>query len=125
MASEQRHPSPLRTHREELDRQWRLVELKLEQQRIPTYSLVQISNSASREAYQCSVTDKLAGQPKEGLLEVVVGFSGDIVVLEVLLAVESDGLGFDLSLLDIDLITGQDNWDVLANTDQITWMLLV
>ena len=75
--------------------------------------------------YKCCVSDKLSCQPQERLLEVVVRLGGDIVVLEVLLAVESDGLGFDLSLLDIDLITGQDNWDVLANTDQITWMLLV
>lgn len=31
---------------------------------------------------QVRVTDQLAGQPQEGLLEVVVGLGGDVVVLE-------------------------------------------
>jgi hypothetical protein len=43
---------------------------------------------------------------QERLLEVVVGLGGDVVVLEVFLAVESDGLGLDFALLDIDLVTG-------------------
>lgn len=33
---------------------------------------------------------------------------------------ESDGLGLDLALLHIDLVSGEDNWDVLADTDKIT-----
>jgi hypothetical protein len=32
--------------------------------------------------------NKLASEPKEGLLEVVVGLGGNVVVLQVLLAVE-------------------------------------
>ena len=72
------------------------------------------------DAYQLGVADKLAGEPKEGLLEVVVGLGRDVVVLEVLLAVESDGLGLDLALLDIDLVAAQDNGDVLADTDEVT-----
>ena len=36
----------------------------------------------------------LAGQPEEWLLEVVVALGGYVVVLEVLLAVEHDALGF-------------------------------
>jgi hypothetical protein len=39
--------------------------------------------------------------------------------LEVLLSVEGDGLGLDLALLDVDLVAGQDNGDVLADTDQV------
>lgn len=70
--------------------------------------------------YQSWVSDKLSGQPQEGLLEVVVRLGGDIVVLKVLLAVESDSLGLDLSLLDINLVTSKDDWDVLADTDQVT-----
>ena len=35
--------------------------------------------------------------------------------LEILLAVEDDGLGFDLPVLDVHLVPGQHNWDVLAN----------
>lgn len=33
---------------------------------------------------------------------------------------ESDGLGLDLSLLNVDLVTAQDNGDVLADADEIT-----
>lgn len=40
--------------------------------------------------------------------------------MEVLLAVEGDGLGLHLTLLDIDLVTGEDNGDVLADTDEVT-----
>ena len=72
------------------------------------------------DAYQSLVADELPGEPQERLLEVVVGLGGDVVVLEVLLAVESDGLGLDLALLDVDLVAGQDNGNVLANADQVT-----
>jgi len=40
--------------------------------------------------------------------------------LKVLLSVEGDGLGLDLSLLDINLVSGQDDGDVFADTDEIT-----
>jgi hypothetical protein len=66
------------------------------------------------------VANKLAGEPQEGLFEVVVGLGGDIVVLEVLLAVESDRLGLDLALLHVDLVTAENDGNVLANTDEIT-----
>jgi len=70
--------------------------------------------------FKSGVSDQLAGQPEEGLLEVVVGLGGDIVVLEVLLSVEGDCLCLDLSLLDINLVAGEDDGDVLADTDQVT-----
>jgi len=70
--------------------------------------------------FQTWVTDELSRQPQEWLLEVVVGLGGDIVVLEVLLSVEGDRLGLDLSLLNINLVAGQDDGNVLADTDQIT-----
>ena len=70
-------------------------------------------------AYQSLVADKLPCEPQEGLLEVVVGLGGDVVVLQVLLAVEGDGLGLDLALLHVDLVTGEDDGDVLADTDEI------
>jgi hypothetical protein len=54
-------------------------------------------------AYQALVADELPREPQEGLLEVVVGLGGDVVVL-----------------LDVDLVAGQDNGDVLADTDQVT-----
>jgi hypothetical protein len=73
------------------------------------------------EMYQGWVADKLACQPKERLLEVVVGLRRDIVVLKVLLSVECDGLSFDFSLLHINLVTGEDDWDVLADANQVTF----
>jgi hypothetical protein len=69
---------------------------------------------------QSSVANKLSCQPEERLLEVVIGLSGDVVVLKVLLSVESDCFGLHLSLLDINLVTGEDDGDILADTDQIT-----
>jgi hypothetical protein len=72
------------------------------------------------ETYQGWVADKLACQPEEGLLEVVVGLRRDIVVLKVLLSVECDCLSFHFSLLDINLVTGEDDWDVLADANQVT-----
>lgn len=33
---------------------------------------------------------------------------------------EGDGLGLDLAILDIDLVSAENNRDVLANTDEIT-----
>jgi hypothetical protein len=35
--------------------------------------------------------------------------------------VEGNGFRLYLALLDIDLVAGEDDWDVLAHTDQITW----
>merc|ERR1712000_462205 len=78
------------------------------------------SKGGGGNKFQRGVADELAGEPEEGLLEVVVGLGGDVVVLEVLLAVEGDGLGLDLALLHIDLVTAEDNGDVLADTDEIT-----
>jgi len=71
-------------------------------------------------AHQSGVANKLPCQPQERLLKVVVGLSGDIVVLEVLLSVESDGLGLHFALLNIDLVSTEDDGDVLADTDQVT-----
>jgi hypothetical protein len=75
----------------------------------------------SRGTHELGVADKLASEPKEGLLEVVVRLGGDVVVLEVLLAVEGDGLGLDLALLHVDLVTSEDDGNVLADTDEVTW----
>lgn len=34
---------------------------------------------------------------------------------------EGNGLGLHLTLLNVDLVTGEDNRDILADTDEITW----
>jgi len=66
------------------------------------------------------VANQLPGEPEERLFEVVVGLGRDVVVLQVLLAMEGDGLSLDFALLDIDLVAAQNNGDVLANPDKIT-----
>lgn len=75
--------------------------------------------------YKSCVADQFPGKPQERLLEVVVGLGRNVIVLEVLLAVECDGLGLDLALLDVDLVSGQNDGNVLADTDQVTCSLLV
>ena len=70
--------------------------------------------------YQTQVADELASQPEERLLKVVVGLGRNVIVLQVLLAVERNGLGLDLALLDVDLVTAKDDGDILANTNEIT-----
>jgi hypothetical protein len=68
---------------------------------------------------QVGVSDESSEEPDEGLLELIVALCRDIVVLEVLLSVEGDLLGLDLSVLDVDLVANQDNWDVLTDSDEI------
>ena len=80
--------------------------------------LTQISGP---ETYKLGVANELATEPEERLLEVVVGLGGDVVVLEVLLSVEGDSLGLDLALLHIDLVTAENDGNVLANSDEITY----
>lgn len=72
------------------------------------------------ETYQARVSNELSCEPQERFLEVVVGFSRDIVVLEVLLAVESDSLGLHFPLFDVDLVTAEDDRYIFTNTDEIT-----
>lgn len=78
------------------------------------------SEGRSSNELKVRVTDQLASKPQERLLKVVVGLGRDIIVLQVLLAVECDGLCLNLALLDIDLVTAKNNWDVFADTDKIT-----
>ena len=71
--------------------------------------------------YQSSIADQLSCQPQEWFLKVVVRFGGDVVVLQVLFAVESDGLSLDFALLHIDFVAAKHDRDLLANADQVTW----
>jgi len=68
---------------------------------------------------EVGVVHESSEEPDEWLLELVVGLGGDVVVLEVLLSVEGNLLGLDLSVLDVDLVTDEHNWDGLADTGQI------
>ena len=76
--------------------------------------------SWSSDEFKLRVADQFAGQPQERLLEVVVRLGRDVVVLEVLLAVECDGLGLDLALLHVDLVSAENDGDVFADSDEIT-----
>lgn len=78
------------------------------------------SESGRGDELQLRVADQFTGQPEERLLKVVVGLGRNIVVLEVLLAVESDCLGLDFSFLDIDFVTAEDDGDAFADADEIT-----
>ena len=67
-------------------------------------------------------------EPDERLLVLVVALGRDIVVLKVLLSVESDLFGLYFSVLNIDLVSNEDDWDVWANSSQILvplWHVLV
>lgn len=90
--------------------------------------LIGVSSEGSKLAYgegatyQARIADQLTSEPQERLLKVVVRLGGDIVVLQVLLAVESDGLGLHLALLNVDLVTAEDDGDTLADTDKVAWI---
>mmetsp|Transcript_26955 Transcript_26955/g.63311 ORF Transcript_26955/g.63311 Transcript_26955/m.63311 type:complete len:233 (-) Transcript_26955:98-796(-) len=66
------------------------------------------------------VSGELACQPQERLFEIVVGFRRNIIVLQVLLTVECDLLSLDLAIFDFNFISAQHNWNILANSSQIT-----
>ena len=34
---------------------------------------------------------------------------------------EGDGLGFDFALLDVDFVAAEDDGDVFADADEVTW----
>lgn len=70
---------------------------------------------------QVGIVLELAEQVDEGLFVVVVALNGEFVVLDVLLAVEGDGSGLDLTLLEIDLVTAQNDGNVgSADTSDIS-----
>ena len=84
-----------------------------------------VSNGAGKpeeaeDSYQGLVPNKLSCQPQERFLKVIVGFGGNVVVLQVLLAMEGDGLCFDFALFDINLVAAENNGNVFANSDEVT-----
>ena len=76
-------------------------------------------NQGSLNELQVSVVDHAAEEPDEWLLELVVALGRDIVVLKVLLAMESDHLGLDLTIANVDLVSDEDDGNGLANTGQV------
>ena len=63
--------------------------------------------------------DELSEEPNEGFLELVIALGRDVVILQVLLSVEGDLLGLDLSVLDVDLVAHEYDRDVLADSHQV------
>lgn len=63
---------------------------------------------------------ELACKVQERLLVVVVALCTDLVVLQVLLAVECHLLGLDLAVLDVHLVAAQHDRDVFAHTAHAT-----
>ena len=61
--------------------------------------------------------DKSSEEPDERLLELVVALGRNIVVLKILLSMESDLLGLDLSVLDVDLVADENDRDVFTDSD--------
>ena len=48
--------------------------------------------------------------------------------LQIFLSVENNSLGFNFPIFDVNFISTQDNWNVLAHTDKITvpvWNILI
>ena len=78
------------------------------------------SKSGSSNELELRIANEFSCQPEKGLFEVVVGLGRNVVILEIFLSVESNGLGFDFSLLNIDFVSSEDDGDVFADSDEIT-----
>mmetsp|Transcript_12107 Transcript_12107/g.20095 ORF Transcript_12107/g.20095 Transcript_12107/m.20095 type:complete len:238 (-) Transcript_12107:71-784(-) len=76
--------------------------------------------SRSLNKVKLIVSTELARQPQKRFFKIVVGLGRDIVILEVLLSVEGNLLGLDLSVLDFNLISAENNRDVFADASQVT-----
>ena len=81
------------------------------------FSLLELHRSVGE--VEAGVVGKTAGEPEEGLLEVVVALGGDVVVLEVLTTVEGDHLGLDLAVGGVDLVADEDDGDVVADAGDV------
>ena len=68
---------------------------------------------------EVDIVDHSAEEPDERLLELIVALGRDIVVLEVLLAMEGDLLGLNFAITNIDFVTDEDDRDGLADTGEI------
>lgn len=60
---------------------------------------------------------QLSGEIQERLLKVIIALCGNLIVLEILLPVECNLFCFDLPVLDINLVSTQNNGDILTDPD--------
>lgn len=70
--------------------------------------------------YQSIVANELPSEPEEGLFEVIIRLGRNVVILQVFLAMEGDGLRFNFALLHVDLVAAEDDGNVLADAGEIT-----
>lgn len=71
-------------------------------------------------AYQLWIANQLPSQPQKWLLKVVIALGANVVILQVLFAMEGDGLGFDFAFFDVDLISYEHDGYIFTDTDQVT-----
>jgi len=65
------------------------------------------------------ITCQLPRKVKERFLKIVIALGRNFIVLQILLPVEGDLLGFHLPVLDINLVTAEDNGDVFTHPAQV------
>ena len=65
------------------------------------------------------VSDEFLQDPDVWSIVLIIRLGRDIVVLEVSLSVESDLSGLDFSVLTVNLVSDQDNGDVIADSGQV------
>ena len=61
------------------------------------------------------------GYSQEGLFEIIIRLSRNIIVLQIFFAMEGDGFSLDLALFYVDLVSAENDGDVFADPDEITW----
>lgn len=74
------------------------------------------------------ILDKTTGQVEERLFKIIVGASRNVVVLKILLSVESNVLGFDFSVFDVNLVSTDDHGNIFTDTNNVSvpiWDVLV
>ena len=65
------------------------------------------------------MSSELPGQPNKRLLKIIVALGTDIIVLQILLAMEGDALGLDLALLNVHLVSAQHDGNVITDPRQV------
>lgn len=73
----------------------------------------------SFDEVEVGVTGEGSEDPEEGFFVLVVGLGRDVKVLQIALSVEGDLAGLDFSVLLIDLVSDQDDGDVVADSGQV------
>lgn len=76
-------------------------------------------SSNSVDEVEIWVSNELLQDPDVWSIILIIRLSGDIIVLEISLSVESDLSSLDFSVLTIDLVSNQNNGDVITDSGKI------